>query len=278
MKLAVNVGSVGDGTLNGCINYCKDLEVEGVVLTAAAVPGYQETRMLDATALKDQVVAVQDAGLSTGTMQYWPPYPIADEAQAEAALSTLTRNMDAAAEAGIHVLAMFTSLNKPVDPADEGAEWDKLIRFYTKLTSEAEQRNLKIAAHFSGHRGRSLLAGSEAYRRLFEAVPSPSNGLTFCVGNAWVSDGERTYNVMREFADRIFFYHMRSTKISWGESPYWWDIPDGPDIPQVFRVLKEIGYEGFVASEHMPDIRGENRHDISTAWGIGYMKAILQQM
>ena len=85
--------------------------------------------MLDATALKDQVVAVQDAGLSTGTMQYWPPYPIADEAQAEAALSTLTRNMDAAAEAGIHVLAMFTSLNKPVDPADEGAEW-ALIRFY----------------------------------------------------------------------------------------------------------------------------------------------------
>jgi sugar phosphate isomerase/epimerase len=278
MKLAINVGTVADGTLDGCLRYCQDLEVEGVVLTAAAVPGYQETRVLDAAALKAQVAAVHDAGLTTGTMQYWPPYPIADEVQAMAALSGLARNMDAAAEAGINVLAMFTSLNRPVDPADEDAEWDKLIRFYSRLTGEAEQRDLKIAAHFSGHQGRSLLAGSNAYRRLFEAVPSPSNGLTFCIGNAWVSDGERTYNLMREFADRTFFVHMRSTKISWGESPYWWSIPDGPDIPRAFGVLQEVGYDGFVASEHMPDIRGENRHDISSAWAIGYMKAILQQL
>ena len=138
--------------------------------------------------------------------------------------------------------------------------------------------NSRSPRTFPAHRGRGLLAGSEGYRRLFEAVPSPSNGLTFCIGNVWVSDGERIYDLMREFADRIFFVHMRSTKISWGESPYWWDIPDGPDIRQVFQTLQELGYQGCIASEHMPEIRGENRLEISSAWAMGYMKAVMRYL
>ena len=278
MKVAVVVGNVADGTLGGCIDYCRALDLSRVVLSARDVPGYAETGVLDAKALKAQRVAVERAGMTTSTIQFWPPFQLGGDRDSSASMEVLTRGLDAVAEAGIKVLAMFANINKPVEPSEEDAEWAKLVDFYGKLTAEAEQRGVKVATHFSGHQGRGLLAGSNAYRRLFKDVPSPSNGLTFCVGNAWVSDGERTYNLIQEFASRIFFVHMRSTKISWGESPFWWDIPDGPDIRKIVQALEAVGYEGDLASEHMPDIPGENRHDISFAWAIGYMKAILRYL
>ncbi len=274
MRWAVQVGSVADGTVEGCIQYCKDLEIEGIILTAGAVPGYQETRLLDLAALKAQMAAVEQAGMLATTMQFWPPYPLADDDEVTAALEGLSANMDVMAEAGLQVLAMFSSLSKPVDPAEEAAQWEKFASFYGRLTQAAEKSGIKIATHFSGHRGRSVLAGSEGYRRLFEMVPSAANGLTFCIGNVWNSDGERIYNLIREFAPRIFMVHMRSTKVSWGESPYWWDIPDGPDILKVLQALEEIGYEGDYSCEHMPEIAGQNRNDISVAWATGYIKAL----
>jgi sugar phosphate isomerase/epimerase len=278
MRLAIQAGSVADGTLEGCIAYCKAMDVGNVILTAAAVPGYRDTGLIDPKALKAQVAAVEKAGLDTGAMQFWPPFSLADEAATAATMSKLGKNMDAAAKAGLDTLAMFVSLAKPVDPADEEGQWNTYIGFYQELLSQADQHGIKIATHFSGHRGRSVLAGSEGYRRLFEAVPSPNNGLCFCTGNVWNSDGERIYNLIREFAPRIFTVHMRSTKISWGESPYWWDIPDGPDIRKIMQTLKEVGYTGVISSEHMPDMPDQNRQDITAAWAMGYMKAIMRYL
>lgn len=278
MRLAIQSGSVADGTLEGCIAYCKAMDVHNILLTASAMPGYRDTGLIDTKALQAQVAAVEKAGLATGAMQFWPPFSLADEAATAATMSKLGKNLAAVAKAGLDTLAMFVSLAKPVDPSLEEGQWETFVSFYGDLTSQAEQHGVKIATHFSGHRGRSLLAGSEGYRRLFEAAPSPSNGLCFCIGNVWNSDGERLYNVIREFAPRIFTVHMRSTKISWGESPYWWDIPDGPDMRKVFQTLREVGFTGFVSSEHMPEVPGENRLDISTAWAMGYMKAILRYL
>lgn len=278
MKLAIQAGTVADGTLEGCIAYCKALDVANVILTAAAVPGYRETGLIDPKTLKAQVATVEKAGLATEAMQFWPPFSLADEAATAATMGKLGKNLDAVAKAGLKTLTMFVSLAKPVDPAEEEGQWNTYFSFYQELTSQAEQHGIQIATHFSGHTGRSLLAGSDGYRRLFEAVPSPSNGLCFCIGNVWNSDGERLYNLIREFAPRIFSVHMRSTKISWGEAPFWWDIPDGPDIRRVLQTLQEVGYDGVISSEHMPEIPGENRLDISTAWAMGYMKAIMRYL
>lgn len=278
MKLGIQAGSVNDGTLEGAIAYAKAMEIPSIVLTAAAVPGYRDTGLLDAKALQGQVTTVKKAGLVTDTLQFWPPFSLADEAATADTLSKLGKNMDAIAKAGIGVLSMFTSFAKPVDPAGEEAQWQQIIAFYTEIAALADKYGIKLGSHFSGHTGRSLLAGAAGYRKLFDAVPSLNNGLTWCVGNVFVSDGERLYSLMKEFAPRIHFVHMRSTKTSWGESPYWWDIKDGPDIRRIFEILKEIGFEGTVSHEHMPDMPGENRQDITAAWANGYMRAIMRYL
>jgi mannonate dehydratase len=189
------------------------------------------------------------------------------------------RNLDVIAEAGLSTLSMFAGIVRPVEPAEEDAEWAKLVGFYQRLLAAADERGVRIATHFSGTApARTLLTGAGAYRRLFRDVPSANNGLCFCVGNAWVSDGERIYSVIREFADRIFYVHTRSTRMGWGEHPYWWDAEGGPDMRRVLQVLKEAGYQGDLRAEHMPEVPGENRTDIGTGWAIGYTKALLQYL
>ncbi len=278
MRLAIQAGSVADRTLEGCIAFCRAMGVENVVLTAPTVPGFQETGVLDAKALKAQIAAVEGAGLKTGALQYRPPFSVASQAAAADTLDKLTRNMDALAEAGLDTLTMFLGVLRPVSPADEEPLWGAYLALYGEMIARAEERGIKIAAHYCGHRGRTVPAGSEAYRRLFEAIPSPSNGLCFCVGNAWNSEGGRIYNVLREFAPRIYTVHMRGTRVIWGETPFWWDIPDGPDIRQIFQILGEVGYTGMISAEHMPDMPEPNGRDVGLAWAMGYMRAIVRYL
>ena len=280
MKVAVEVGTVADGTIAGCIAYCKALEVDRVVLTATRVPGFRETGALDLAEVKAQKAQVEAAGMSTSAVVYWAPPAITDDTAESAQLfAALVKNLDVIAGAGLDTLSMFAGMARPVDPADEPAQWDKLIAFYSRLLAAADERGVRVATHFAGTApARSILVGSAAYRKLFSAVPSTNNGLCFCVGNAWVSDGERIYNVIREFADRIFYVHTRSTRMGWGEHPYWWDVDGGPDLRKIVQTLQAAGYTGDLRAEHMPEVPGENRTDIGTGWAIGYTKALLQYL
>ena len=280
MNVAVEVGTVADSTITGCIDYCKALEVDRVVLTATRVPGFRETGSLDLGEVKAQKALVDDAGMSTSAVVYWaPPAITGDGADAAKLFDALTKNLDVIAGAGLNTLSMFAGMARPVDPADEDAQWAKLIGFYQRLLAAADERGVRVATHFAGTApARSILVGGAAYRRLFREVPSAGNGLCFCVGNAWVSDGERIYNVIHEFGDRIFYVHTRSTKMGWGEHPYWWDVDGGPDMRKILQTLKDVGYQGDLRAEHMPEVPGENRTDIGTGWAIGYTKALLRYL
>jgi sugar phosphate isomerase/epimerase len=278
MRLAIQAGSVADGSLEGTIAYCKAMEVGSVVMSPRTLSGGRETDMIDGQALKAQVATVIKAGLETEALQYRPPLSLVSNAAAAETIEKMRKNVGAVAEAGLGTLAMFLGLPRSANPKEDEGQWAAYIAFYRELITQADQLGLKIAAHYCGHPGRTVPAGSEAYKRLFEAIPSANNGLTFCIGNAWNSEGERMYDVLRELAPRTFLVHMRSTKIAWGEAPFWWDIADGPDIRRVFRTLKDAGYTGMVSCEHMPDMPGANGRDVGVAWAMGYMKAVLRYL
>lgn len=75
MELAVYAGSLADGTLQGTIQYCKDLEVDRLVVPldpmhdGDVVPGFPDKGYLDLDDLKSLKQEIEDAGLSFSVMQ-----------------------------------------------------------------------------------------------------------------------------------------------------------------------------------------------------------------
>jgi sugar phosphate isomerase/epimerase len=276
MKLAVDVGSVADGSLKGTIQYCKDLEVDRLVLNMAGIPGFKENGYLDLKTVQQMKQEIDDAGMSFSAMVYWAPSPmVMGEPEGQVILSNLCKSMEVMHEVGADILSMFASIEPPMDPQDENTRWGVLVDFYRKLMPQAEQCGIKVALHTVAMPSRNMLWNYQAVDRLMKDVPSPCNGITFCIGNFWNSDGERMYDVIRRLGEKVFYVHLRSTKDYLGETPFWFNS-GGPDFKKIVQALRDIGYHGDLRSEHMPSVFGENRTDIGTAWAIGYMKALLQ--
>ena len=58
-----------------------------------------------------------------------------------------------------------------------------------------------------------IMVSADAYRRLINIAPSPSNGVTFCQGN-FKAMGEDIYSVAREFTEqgKVHFIHYRDVE------------------------------------------------------------------
>jgi sugar phosphate isomerase/epimerase len=271
MKLAVFAGTVADGTLQGAIQYCKDLEVDRLVVGPGHVPGFRERGYFDTVALQKVKQEIEDAGLSFSVMQLWPPM-VPGASETEARLSGICKCMEAMGEVGVNVLSIFVGTDQSVD---ESARWGLVVDFYKKLMAQAEKCGVKVALHTGGRQW-----NSEALDRLMQDVPSPCNGVNLCPGNSWVPEGEGIYDVIRRLGKKVFFVHLRNVRQIPGDphvAEVWFGTGE-PDISKILHALRDIDYRGDMMSEHLPQVVGENRQDIRTAYAIGYMKALLQSV
>lgn len=92
-----------------------------------------------------------------------------------------------------------------------------LIAFLEAVTPVAERLGVKLTLHpddpprplFGLPR---IASTADDYDSLFRAVPSPSNGMCFCTGSLGVRADNDLPSMVRQFADRIHFTHLRATK------------------------------------------------------------------
>ena len=278
MKLLVYAGQVADGTLQGTIRYCRDLELERVLVPLDLpshpdlIPGYKEKGYVDTQDLAEVKQQIVDAGLSWSVVQLWPPL-IVGAPETERRFNDLCKSMNAMGQVGANVLTTFVNVDPSVSPGDEEARWDVLVDFYRKLMAQAENSGVKIALHTG-----AWMWSYEALIRLMRDVPSPCNGVTFCTGASWPSEGEGIYDMIPRLGQKVFHVHLRNVKIVPGEPrglEVWFGSGE-PNLSTVVKALREIGYQGDLMAEHLPGVVGENRYDIRTAHAIGYMKAVLQ--
>ena len=83
-----------------------------------------------------------------------------------------------------------------------------------------------------------IAKNAEDYQALFEAVPSPANGMCFCTGSLGVNADNDLPALAARFAERIHFVHLRATTREADGSFYEADHLDGDvDMVAVVRVL-----------------------------------------
>lgn len=92
-----------------------------------------------------------------------------------------------------------------------------LIEFLEAVTPAAEAAGVTLTLHPDDPPrplfGLPRIASTEAdYAALFEAVPSPANGMCFCTGSLGVRPDNDLPGIARRLGRRIHFVHLRATK------------------------------------------------------------------
>jgi mannonate dehydratase len=173
--------------------------------------------------------------------------------------------------------------------------WDHLTYFLKAIIPVAEKAGVGMALHpddppLPKLRGLARIVTSAAnYRRIFEIVPSPVNGVTYCQAN-FVAMGEDVYQVAKEFLDKkkVFFVHYRDIEgASLGRPARRFRETfhdNGPtDMVEMLKIYAEAGFQGPIRPDHAPTLEGEANDRPGYAmkgkiFAFGYMRGILHAL
>jgi mannonate dehydratase len=171
-----------------------------------------------------------------------------------------------------------------------------VVAFLEKVTPVAEQLDVRLTLHPDDPPrpifGLPRIASTRAdYEALFDAVPSRANGICFCVGSLGSRPDNDVVQMVKDFAPRIHFAHLRATaidnagkSISFTESDHLdgdvdmidvlramlvenkkrdenWQIPFRPDhghrmLDDIEKVRINPGYTGIGRLKGLAELRG----------------------
>ena len=166
------------------------------------------------------------------------------------------------------------------------AMWDNLEYFLRRVIPAAEAAEVKLAMHPDDPplspmwQLARIMRSVENFERLFALAPSSVNGVTFCQG-CFAELGADLPATIHRFGARIHFAHCRD--VAGTLENFHETFPDnGPtDMGKVFRAYRDIGYRGFIRSDHVPHlVTDAGTHDgyglHGNIFAIGYLKGLME--
>ena len=164
--------------------------------------------------------------------------------------------------------------------------WDRLERFLAELVPVAEQAGVVLAMHpddppLPKFRDKARIMNSvEAFERLVELVPSPSNAICFCQGS-FATMGVDIPSAIRRLGQHIRYVHFRDVR---GNSAAFTETfhDNGPtDMAAAMRAYRDVGFTGPIRPDHVPQLVGEDDGEPGYttkgrlfAWG--YLRGLIQ--
>jgi mannonate dehydratase len=175
-------------------------------------------------------------------------------------------------------------------PVSSEMMWERITYFLKRVVPVAEQNKVKMACHphdpampaDEGFRGVHRVLGSvDGLKRFIEINPSPYHGLNFCQGTVseMLKDPSRELpDVIRYFGMRKKIFNVHFRNIHGGFLNFRETFPDAGsvDMLAMLRVYKEVGYDGMLMPDHVPQIEGDTGGHQAFAFSFGYIRALMQ--
>lgn len=100
----------------------------------------------------------------------------------------------------------------------EATLYKNLLYFLNAVVPYAEKAGVVLALHpddppWSVFGLPRIITGKTILERLFTDVPSPVNGLCFCTGSFGSTANNDVYELVENFASRIYFAHLRNVRL-----------------------------------------------------------------
>ncbi|MCA9078496.1 MAG: mannonate dehydratase [Planctomycetaceae bacterium] len=145
----------------------------------------------------------------------------------------------------------------------EGELWANLESLLRELVPVAEQAGVTLAMHPDDPPLPQLLGNTrimnsvEGFERMVDLVPSPHNAICFCQGT-FAEMGVDVPGTIRRLGQHIKYVHcrdVRGTAEDFAETFH----DNGPtDMAAGFRAYHEIGFDGPIRPDHVPQLIGED--------------------
>ncbi|MFO1247891.1 MAG: mannonate dehydratase [Alphaproteobacteria bacterium] len=170
--------------------------------------------------------------------------------------------------------------------------WERVNYVLERIVPVANEYKVRIAQHPHdpgmpppGLAGIPTILGTvEGLKRFVAMHESPYHGLNFCQGTICENlDDPKTqlFDVIRWFGSRrkIFNVHFRNIRGHRGDFVAETFPDDGEiDMTAAMRTYREVGYDGMLMPDHIPDLPGGTAQEKSEmfSFGYGHIRALIQ--
>ncbi len=208
-----------------------------------------------------------------------------------APLANWRTTADTVGRGGAKLVSFDNELARKVPVSDFGqvtepAMWDNLTYFLKAVIPVAEESGVNIVMHPADPQVPSIaglariIRSVEAYRRLFEIVPSSYSRMVFCLGCfSQMLDDEGVDAAISYFGtrDKIGYVDFRNTRGSLEQFDEVYPDEGKLDMFRAIKRLDEAGYKGLIVTDHSPHGTADTEYGhVAHAFQIGYLKGLLQ--